>query len=114
MSSEESAYDKTVSELQSDVNVGDSAITGTLHYVTGYTGFNGSEPSEQKGNFLALDFDSEEWPVDVELVGGTKGKVSLTAEDHFCVFRIANKDSQEIKVGEDQLYDLSGLVLEEE
>lgn len=114
MGSEEMAYGKPVSELQSDVNISGSDITGTLHHVTEYTGFNGSDPLEQEGNFLALDFSSDSWPVTVELVGGEKGPVELTSGDHFCVFKIANKDSQMISVNDDQLFDLSGLVLESE
>lgn len=114
MESEEMAYGKSVSELQSNVVVSGSNVTGTLHYVTGYTGFNGSDPTEQEGNFLALDFSSNQWPVTVELVGGKKGPVSLTSDDHFCVFKIANKDTQMISVNDDLLYDLSGLTLESE
>lgn len=122
MGAGETAYGKTVSELQTGVSVGDSEITGTLHYVTGYTGFNGSEVSEQSGNFLALDFSADQWPdtLKVEVVGGTKGPVTLTSEDHFCVFRIANKSTQKIKVTAEAndktpfniTYDLSKLVCE--
>lgn len=121
MGSSENAYGKTVSELQTDVTVGETDITGTLHYVTGYTGFNGSEPDEQEGNYLALQFTCDPWPdeLTVELVGGTKGEVTLSEEDDFCIFRIANKDSQSIKVSSmvgdsltEKTYALSGLVLE--
>lgn len=124
MGAGETAYGKTVSELQTGVSVGDSEITGTLHYVTGYTGFNASEVSEQSGNFLALDFSSEQWPdtLKVEVVGGTKGPVTLNSEDHFCVFRIANKSTQKVKVTAEAsgktpfnvTYDLSKLVCESE
>lgn len=97
-------------------------ITGTLHYVTGYTGFNSTVAEEQEGNYLALKFaptptDAE---VTVELVGGTKGPVKLTYQDDiFRVFRITDKAKQSIKVTSTykdtqvvDTYDLSGLTLE--
>lgn len=101
--------------------VGAKSITGTLHHVTGYTGFS-SNPAEQSGNFLALSFATD--PADgvtttVELVGGSKGPVTLD-EDMNCVFRVT-KTSQSIKVvatkGEETItknYSLAGLVLETE
>ena len=98
----DTVYGKQVSELQSNVVVNSDAILGTLHYVTGYTGFNGSEVDEQSGNYLALDFDWEPTAgstMTVELVGGEKGPVTLTdPDDKFCVFRITDETSQSIKV----------------
>lgn len=115
---------KLVSELQSsDVMVGDSAITGTLHYVTGYTGFHGSDPLEQEGNFLALKIDAitaEGVTTTVELVGGTKGPVTLDSDMNI-VLHIQNKDTESVKVtvskggeSETKTYGLSGLTLESE
>ena len=109
---------KKVSELQSNVVVGESAITGSLKNVTGYTGFR-SEPSEQKGHYLALKFDVT--PADatttVELVGGTKGPVALD-EDKNIVLLIKN-NSQSVKVistkdssSVTKIYTLTGLTLE--
>lgn len=86
--------------MQADVVVGDAEITGTLHYVTGYTGFNADEPGEQEGNFLALKINpdpSDGVTVAVELVGGTKGPVQLDS-DLIIVIRVTNKDSQTVKV----------------
>ena len=98
----DTVYGKQVSELQSGVVVNSDAILGTLHHVTGYTGFNGSEVDEQSGNYLALDFDWEPTAgstMTVELVGGEKGPVTLTdPDDKFCVFRITNETTQSIKV----------------
>lgn len=111
-----------MSDLQSGVSVGSSEITGTLHYVTGYTGFNSVEEDEQSGNYLALKFAPTSWDgiLTVELVGGSKGPVTLASNDDFCVFRIAST-SQSIKVeytdGESdytKTYSLTKLVLEEE
>ena len=98
----DTVYGKQVSELQSGVVVNSDAILGTLHHVTGYTGFNGSEVDEQSGNYLALDFDWEPTSgstMTVELVGGEKGPVTLTdPDDKFCVFCITNETTQSIKV----------------
>lgn len=118
----EDCYGKAATDLQSGITVNGDSVEGTLRHVEGYTGFNGSEPIEQSGNFLALDFsanptDSE---VTVELVGGTKGPVRLTyPDDMFCVFRITNKDTQSIKVtavkdGQttEKVYSLAKLTLE--
>ena len=115
MSNEADAYGKTVSELQSNVQISGTAISGTLNYVTGYTGFNGAEPTEQAGNFLALDFSAEPFPnpCTVELVGGNKGPVALTSDDHFCVFRVT-ANTQSIKLGANggtKTFTLTGLTL---
>lgn len=92
-----------------------------MKHVTGYTGFS-SNTSEQEGNYLALkvDADSEDAIVTVELVGGTKGPVTLD-EDMNIVLLIKNKDTQSIKVTTThnkesitKTYGLSGLTLETE
>ena len=104
--------------MQSNVEVDDSEITGTLHYVTGYTGFS-SETADQSGNYLALKFDYNDGATTtVEIVGGTKGAVTLD-EDKNWVGLIKDKSSQSIKVvstmGEDTVtktFGLTGLTLE--
>ena len=92
-----------------------------MKHVTGYTGFS-SNTSEQEGNYLALkvDADSEDAIVTVELVGGTKGPVTLD-KDMNIVLLIKNKNTQSIKVttthNEESVtktYGLSGLTLETE
>lgn len=101
----ETKYGKKVSDLQDDVVINTNRkIDGTLHYVTGYTEFNSFEPTEQEGNYLALDF-SDNWFGDtdpttftVELKGGKKGPVTLTDDDAFCVFRVTNPNTQSIEV----------------
>lgn len=105
--------------MQSGIVIGDSKITGTLHYVTGYTDFS-SEPTEQSGNYLALKIDTvpDDATTTVEVVGGTKGPVTLD-EDKNIVLLIKNKDSQSIKIRStkdgmspiEKTYNLSGLTL---
>ena len=118
---EANLFGKTVDSLQKTVVVGEAEITGTLKHVTGYTGFS-SNVSEQEGNYLALkvDSDSQAAVVTVELVGGTKGSVTLD-EDRNIVLLIKNKDTQSIKVtithdkeSIEKTYGLSGLTLERE
>lgn len=122
----ETKYGKKVSDLQDDVVINTNRkIDGTLHYVTGYTEFNSSDVTEQEGNYLALDFadnwlgDTDPTTFTVELKGGTKGPVTLTELDAFCVFRVTNPNTQSIEVvstdstGTTKVrYSLKGLTLE--
>ena len=113
---------KIVTDLQESIVVGDTAITGTLKHVTGYTGFSG-DVEEQSGNYLAIHCevpDAEEATITVEVVGGTSGPVTLDS-DGIIIDRIANT-SQKIRVvaslaGYDsytRTFDLSGLTLASE
>ena len=114
-------FGKAVNELRSDVVVSDDEVTGTLKYVDGYVDFS-SNVSEQSGNYLALKIEAEpaEAETVVELVGGTKGPVTLD-KDMNIVLLIKNKNTQSIKVttthNEESVtktYGLSGLTLETE
>ena len=109
---------KELSDLQSGVSVGMNDISGTVHYVTDYTGFSG-DPAEQQGNYLALHIDSDEdTTITVELIGGTHGPVTLDS-DRTLIVRLRNKQ-QKIKItvtkdGYDTItrtYTLAGLTLE--
>lgn len=112
-------FGKKVNELQTDVVVNDTDITGTLKYVTGYTDFS-SEPTEQEGNYLVLKFEADpESVTTVEVVGGSKGPVILDS-DMMHIMLIKNKDTQDVRVvskkGDltaDKTYDLSKLTLEQ-
>lgn len=109
---------KKVSDLQSNIVVGENAITGSLKHVTGYTGFS-SKTSEQEGHYLALKFDVT--PADavttVELVGGTKGPVTLDADQNIVL--LVKSNTQSVKVvstkggfSVTKVYALTGLTLE--
>lgn len=121
---------KLVSELQTDVEVfeglKEGIITGTLPYVTGYTGFSG-DVERQEGNYLVLHFayDTTAYPTaKVELNVNDKG-VPATVDldsDMNLVARIVDKDLQKLSVvlydADDKevgrfRYNLSGLVLGE-
>lgn len=92
-----------------------------MHYVTGYTGFNGSDPLEQVGNFLALNITANAGVTrKVELVNGKHGAVTMEPDDPHMVLLISDKDTQKVKItvskgsdSEVKTYDLSGLTLEE-
>lgn len=104
--------------MQSGVGVGANDISGTLNYVTGYTGFSG-DSAEQSGHYLALHVDTavEGSTIVVELVGGVHAPVTLDS-DRAIILRIKNK-FQKIKItaskeGYDTVtktYTLSGLTL---
>lgn len=90
-------FGKSASDLQSGIVVGDSAITGTLKYVSDYSAaFSGADAS---GNFLALhcETDVEGATITVEVVGGYSGPSTLDS-DGLIVDRIADKSTQTIKV----------------
>ena len=109
----------TVSDLQENVAISGSGFTGTLKYVTGYTGFS-SNPAEQDGNYLAIHADDPNADkVTVEVVNGTAGERELDS-DRTIVLRIANKTTQSVRVKsyknnavkETKTYSLTGLTLE--
>lgn len=111
-------YGKTVSDLQSDVVIsGEGAVTGTLNYLTDYTGFS-EDTDLQKGNFLALHIST---PVPATITVQLTGDEEATEldDDGIAVLRIADKDTQTLTVVAangvstvTQEYDLSGLEVE--
>lgn len=111
---------KSVTDLQSDITVGTTGLSGSLKYVIGYTGFSGDE-ALQSGHYLALHFDTGEETVDsieVQLINGDYGPTTLD-EDRITVFRIKDKNAQAVQViaykdgrAVSRVYDLSGLTLE--
>ena len=89
---------KTADDLQTGVEVGNGAITGTLKYVTGYTGFSG-DVEEQSGNYLALKVTAVEGAtITVELINGTVGHPVTLDEDGMIVIRITDKSTQSVQV----------------
>ncbi|MBQ6447135.1 MAG: hypothetical protein IJJ10_06685 [Bacillus sp. (in: Bacteria)] len=85
---------KLTSALQSDVAINNGVITGTLAYVTGYTGFSG-KVAEQSGNYLVLKANSVEGAViTAELIGGDLKHPVTLDEDKNIVFRIKNNNQK--------------------
>lgn len=89
---------KHIADLQSGIVIGDSQITGTLKYLSDYTGFSG-DPNEQKGNFIALHCTSSEAAdsISVELINGTVGHPVNLDEDGIAILRISDKIRQQIR-----------------
>ena len=112
-------FGKSASDLQSDISVTNGVISGTLNYVTGYTGFSGNV-SEQSGNYLAIHVDTDEDvdSITVELIGGTLGHPVVLDSDRIIVMRITNTSTQSVKVvvnknglSQSKTYALTGLTL---
>ncbi len=106
------------SDLQSGITISNGVISGQLKYVSDYTGFSGN-PSEQQGNYLALKVGGVEASdvVTVELIGGTVGHPITLDSDRNIVLKIANTETQSVKVvvndEETETYSLTGLELAE-
>lgn len=113
---------KSASDLQSDIEIGENSITGTLKHVTGYTGFSGVV-EEQSGNYLALHAGATGGAdrITVELVNGTVGHPVTIDDDGLVVLRITDKTTQKVRFvaykGDETVvkeYTLSGLTLNAE
>lgn len=83
---------KAASELQTDIAVGASAITGTLNYVTGYTGYS-DVVAKQSGNYLALEIttDVAGSVITAELTDSGEGALTV-GNDNTVVFRVTSED----------------------
>lgn len=88
---------KDAGDLQEDVAIVNGAITGTLKYVTGYTGFSG-DVSEQSGNYLAIKVEANADSITVELINGTLGHPVTLDSDGMIVIRISDTTTQSITV----------------
>lgn len=107
--------------MQSDVKIVGNKITGTLHYVKGFTDFS-TIPDEQEGHYLVTKYtpDPEDADVHVFKTDGTVGDKILSRPDLTLVSHITNKDTQKLQVyvekdgvrSDVKEFDLSGLTLE--
>ena len=97
VSASEDLFGKTIDDLQTGVTISENSITGTLKFVDDYTGFS-SDPAMQSGNYLVIHCTvNDSTPITVEVVGGTSGPRQLDA-DGIIVLRIADKDTQSVRV----------------
>lgn len=118
---ETQVYGVSAKDLQSDIVIEESAISGSLKNKESYTEFNPGDPSEQSGHYLALSFESEEAEkITTVIVNGKNKEPVDCTQDKYCVYRITNKDTQSIRVtvqkGDQSTtkeYSLTGLTLEE-
>ena len=104
--------------MQSDIEVEDNAITGTLSYLS-----SGQLVTDWgAGNFLALkfeDIDADATSVKVGLEPSVSSGLVELDEDKLAVMKITDKDEQKLVVIQSdgvfklkQTYDLSGLTVE--
>lgn len=108
-----------MTDLQTGITVGSDSVSGTLKYVTGYTGFSG-DPAEQEGNYLALHIDTGTVTPDrvtIMIVGGEHPAKDVDMSDGIVILRIKNT-SQQVQVvaykdgrAAAKLYDLKNLTL---
>ena len=86
---------KKASALQSNITIDPTTgvISGTLKYVTGYTGYSGSTEL-QSGNFLALKITpcaDNDLVWKTQLIGGVGPEVAFD-EDYNCVYRVTSTE----------------------
>lgn len=79
----------TVDELQEEVSVATSAVTGTLLSVVGYTGFSDDE-TLQDGHYLALHLDASVADATFNVVSDQAVKY---LEDGDIVVRVTDEDT---------------------
>lgn len=84
----------TVSDLQEDVVVGESSISGTLKYIDDYSSAFG--PGLDSGNYIVLHAEVPD--VEDVTITVTVTNPSVLDEDGIAVLRIADKSSQTITV----------------
>ena len=114
--SDANTYGKKVSELQSGITVdSDGTLYGTLHYVTGYKGFDSKTAALQKGNFLAMEIDAPaDATVKYQSSTGSGGEKTMKNPDRTLVWRVQDNDAtMTITVDDEkQTYNAKGLTLE--
>lgn len=90
-------YGKTAGEMITNPAVdADGNVTGTLHYVQGYTGFNGSVKKEQEGYYFPFHLAKKGSKMTFKKNGEvTKDNIPWEADN---VFRVSNGDTFSILV----------------
>jgi hypothetical protein len=115
---DENLFGYVVSDLQSNIVIGNGTISGHLNYIDDYsTAFSGDEAS---GNYLAIHASVPD--VDDVTITVTVTNPSTLDEDGICVCRIADKSTQTITVvaskegyeSVSKVFTLSGLTVDTE
>lgn len=120
--SESTILGKTVGDLQDDITITETRISGTLKYVDDFDDY--SEDAElQSGHYLALKFTADENSLtSVQVIGGTTTEEPVVVgEGMNAVVRITDPMRQRLKVTSEldgcepneKIYRLTGLVLAE-
>lgn len=90
-------YGKTAGEMVTDAWVGQNGtVTGTFHYMSGYTGFNDALPEEQEGYYFPFTLVKSGTTMTFKKNGGvSKDSIPWEANN---VFRVTPGDVFEILV----------------
>ena len=112
---------KRADEIQTNINVTDTEITGTLNYFKDFKEAFPANESLQHGNYLVLEFNadpSDGTKIEVELQGGeTIMKSPVTVDDGWCIFHVTSNEQKLHVIGTngskkyDKVYSLENLVL---
>lgn len=79
----------------------DGTVTGTFKHVTGYTGFNESDPEEQEGYFFPFKLAKTGTTMSFEK-NGEPGKTDITWEADN-VFRVTASDTFTVSVDDEEV-----------
>lgn len=100
-------YGKRISSLiGDDVKVLKSGtVTGTLKHVSGYTGFNSEDPSEQEGYYFPFRLNKTGTTMTFKKNGiASKEEIPWEADN---VFRVTKSDTFEVLVDEEHVITLN-------
>lgn len=79
----------------------DGTVKGTFKYVTGYTGFNASEPDEQEGYFFPFSLKNSGATMTFKK-NGSPGKEGIPFEKDN-VFRVTSSDTFTVSVDDEDV-----------
>ena len=101
-------YGKNASDLGSYKIAKSGAVTGTGLYVSGYTGFNGTDVNEQEGFYFPISFtqSQEVREAYMQVVGSKNPPVKMDAENVIYLGKTAataKKKQVQITHGDDRL-----------
>ena len=101
-------YGKNASDLGSYQIAKSGAVTGTGLYVSGYTGFNGTDVNEQEGFYFPISFtqSQEVREAYMQVVGSKNPPVKMDAENVIYLGKTAataKKKQVQITHGDDRL-----------
>lgn len=99
-------YGKSVGDMVEDIEVAeDGSVTGTFHYVTGYTGFNSAVPTEQEGYFFPFTLKKSGTTMTFKK-NGVEGKKDIPWEANN-VFRVTSSDTFTVLVDDEEVITFS-------
>lgn len=106
LAADQDIYGKPASELLTEGSIAsDGTVTGTFHYVTGYSAFNLLKPEEQEGYYFPFVLGKTGETMTFQKNGvPVKENISWEANN---VFRIASGDTWTVLVDEEEVATLN-------